>query len=660
MNDHVQSCSCCERSSEETVSSSRLRYIAVAASGVLTAFGLLAHWADSGEIFERILFAGAIVAGGWLVFPQGWKAIRRLSPDMNLLMSVAVLGALFINAWDEAASVVFLFSLSELLESYSATRARRAVSSLMKLVPETVWLMSLGGVHETPSSEARVGDRFLVKPGERISLDGVVTEGRSFVNQAPITGESNPVEKLSGSTVFAGTINGDGALEVTATKVAAETTLARLIHLVESAQERKAVVQRFVDRFARVYTPAVMVLATLLALCPPLILGGDWTTWFYRALVLLVIACPCALVISTPIAIVSSLACAARSGILIKGGLILESLAKITVMAFDKTGTITEGRPRVLDAWPQGATSKNQLMRVACSLESKSNHPIAKAIVAWGEAEGVSPSAITEYQSIPGKGVTGVMDDHRYFAGGHRLALENGLSNRDVVKLVGNIESQAQTVVIVGHATHDNCPGEVLGLLAVGDSIRDHAVDALDALRQLGFRKLIMLSGDNKTTARAVAARIGIQEVHADLLPEDKLTLMKELLLASPGGVGMVGDGVNDAPSLALASVGIAMGAAGSDAAIEAADVALMGDDLRKLSVAVSIGRRAKYIIQQNIIMAIGLKVIFLLLAVSGHASMWLAVAADMGASLLVIGNGFRCLGRVSVLKRHKISDVPS
>jgi len=654
MNDHSQRCSCGEHSPEEAESSSRLRYIAVAASGVLTALGLLAHWAGSGELLERILFAGAIVAGGWLVFPQGWRAIKRLAPDMNLLMSVAVLGALFINAWDEAASVVFLFSLSELLESYSATRARRAVTSLMKLVPETVWLMSAGGVHETPSSEARIGDRFLVKPGERISLDGVVAEGRSFVNQAPITGESNPVEKLTGANVYAGTINGDGALEVTATKVAAETTLARLIHLVESAQERKAIVQRFVEKFARVYTPAVMVLATLLALLPPLILGGDWSTWFYRALVLLVIACPCALVISTPIAIVSSLACAARLGVLIKGGSILESLAKLNVMALDKTGTITEGRPKVLEAWPLGTISKNQLLRVACSLESKSDHPIAKAVVAWSATFAVSPSAITDYQSIPGKGVMGIIDGHRYFAGGHRLAMEQGLSDHGVVEMVGEIEAKAQTVVVVGHATHDGCPGEVLGLLAVGDAIRDHAIDALDALRQLGFHKLVMLSGDNKTTANAVAKRIGIQEVHADLLPEDKLIFMKELLLDLPDGVGMVGDGVNDAPSLALASVGIAMGAAGSDAAIEAADVALMGDDLRKLAVAVFIGRRARHIIQQNIIIAIGLKVIFLILAVTGHASMWLAVAADMGASLLVIGNGFRCLGRVPMLKPHK------
>lgn len=637
------SCACSDESGHDHSSLKRSRVIAVATSGTLACLGIGANFLDMPELLAKVLLGGSVVSGGVLVLPHAWSAIRRLSPDMNLLMAVAVAGALFIGAWDEAATVVFLFSLSELLESFSAIRARRAITGLLKLVPETALVVTPGGSREVPAADVRVGDRILIRPGDRISLDGIVDEGNSYVNQAPITGESIPVKKSKGNQVFAGTINGEGALEVLVAKGASETTLARLIHLVESAQDRKADVQRFVDRFAFYYTPFVMAFALLIAILPPLTFGGDWGIWVYRALVLLVIACPCALVISTPIAVVSALAAAARTGVLIKGGVALEALARIGVVALDKTGTLTEGKPSVIDVLPFGESSRENVLNVACSLEQRSEHPIARAIRTFGEVEAISLTQVEGFEAKPGRGAVGVINGHQYFIGNHRLVEEFNLCTPGVERQVEDVERRTQTAVIVGHAPHGTCEGAVLGAMAVGDSIREHAPDAIRSLRLAGVHRIVMLTGDNLSTADAVARSLGIDEVHAELLPEEKVSQIEALIRGNPGAVAMVGDGVNDAPALALASVGVAMGAAGSDAAIEAADVALMGDDLQKLSTAIRIGRQARRIIFQNIVIALSLKGAFLCLAVAGHASMWAAVAADTGASLVVIANGFRC-----------------
>ncbi|MCG3147756.1 MAG: Cadmium-transporting ATPase [Verrucomicrobiae bacterium] len=614
----------------------RAHLLSTIASGVFVGLGLAGHWLGAPEWAEIAAFGVAVIAGGWFIAPKALAAIRRLSPDMNLLMSIAVVGALFIKAWDEAASVVFLFSLAELLESYSVTRARRAIETLMEVAPDTALLKS---GHEVPVEAVNVGEIIVIKPGARVPLDGVVIAGESNVNQAPITGESMPVEKKPGSDVFAGSINERGSLEVRVTKLSTDSTLAKIIHLVEEAQEQKAPAQRFVDVFARYYTPAVIVLALLIAVAPPLLFGQAWGAWFYRALVMLVIACPCALVISTPVSVVSGLTAAARHGVLIKGGAVLESLGKLRALAVDKTGTITEGRPRVTDVVPLNQTDEQELLRVAAALEAHSEHPLAQAILAHAPA---APRA-ENFQAVAGKGATGEIKGHEYFIGNHRLVEELAVCSPETERRIEEIERRAQTAVIVGHRPHADCRGEVLGVIAIGDTIRPQAAAAVQQLRRAGVQRVVMLTGDNRATAEAIAKQAGIIEVIAELLPDEKVERVRELL-ASEQHVGMVGDGINDAPALAAASVGIAMGVAGTDAALETADVALMADDLGKLPEAIALGRRTERIIRFNIAFAILIKLVFLALAATGKATMWMAIAADMGASLVVIINGLRLL----------------
>jgi Cd2+/Zn2+-exporting ATPase len=613
-------------------------------SGVFVGAGLLGHWAGAPDAVEICAYLVAMVTGGWFIAPKALGAARRLSPDMNLLMTIAAIGAAFIGAWDEAASVVFLFSLAELIESFSLSRARHAIGALMKLAPDTALVRHGDEVHEHPVGAVNVGDAILVKPGARVPLDGVVVSGESSVNQAPITGESMPVDKEAGAEVFAGSINGRGSLEVRVTRPASDSTVARIIHLVEEAQSRKAPAQRFVDVFARYYTPIVIGIAVVIAAAPPLVSGAPWGVWIYRALVMLVIACPCALVISTPVSIVSGLTAAARRGVLIKGGAYLEALGKLRVLALDKTGTITEGRPRVMEVLSLNATDPRELLRLAAALESHSEHPVAEAIVEHAREQGVAPPPAERFQSLTGTGVEGLVDGHDYFAGNHRLVEEMAVCSPETEQRIEAIERRAQTAVVVGHRPHADCRGEVLGVIAVGDAVRAQAAATVRHLRRVGVRRIVMLTGDNRATAEAVAAQVGISEVAAELLPDQKVARVHDLM-RNESNVGMVGDGVNDAPSLAAASVGIAMGAAGTDAALEAADVALMGDDLDRLPEAIALGRRTRRTIQFNIAFAIALKVAFLGLAAVGLVTMWMAVAADMGASLLVIANGLRLLG---------------
>ena len=622
----------------------RARIISVAVSGAFTALGLALQWLHVEPAFLRLTaFGVAIVAGGWFIAPKALGALRRRSLDMNVLMTVAVAGAMAVGEWSEGAAVVFLFAVSELLEAFSVARARRAIQSLMELTPETALLKEGESFREVPVAEVAVGSVIAVKSGARVPLDGEVVSGGSAVNQAPITGESMPVEKKTGDGVFAGSINGEGSLDVRVTKPASDSTLARIIHLVSEAQAQKAPSQRFVDTFARYYTPAVFVVALLVWLVPPLAFAGAWPVWTYRALVLLVIACPCALVISTPVSIVSGLTALARRGVLIKGGAHLESIGKLRVLAVDKTGTITEGRPRVTQILVLAAKSEAELLRVAAAIDAHSEHPLAKAIVEAAQQRGVEFARATNYQARTGKGAEGDVDGHAYFVGNHRFAHELGVCSETLERQLAEIEAQAQSVVVVGHRPHGDCAGEVLGVFAVGDTVRANAAEAIRALHAAGVRKVVMLSGDNQRTVDAIAKQVGIDEAHGDLLPDQKIERVRGLL-AEHGFVGMIGDGVNDAPAMAAATVGIAMGAAGTDTAIETADVALMQDDLGKVSEAIQLGRRVMRVIRANILFALAVKAIFLVLALLGYTSLWLAILADTGATLVVIANALRLL----------------
>jgi Cd2+/Zn2+-exporting ATPase len=622
----------------------RSRLISVAVSALFTGAGFALQWSKLGPPALSIgAFVAAIIAGGWFIFPKALRALRKLSPDMNLLMTVAVIGAALIGQWSEAAAVTFLFGLSELLESFSVARARRAIQSLMKLAPETAWLKTGDTFREVPVDQVSVQSIITVRSGARVPLDGAVIAGTSTVNQAPITGESMPVEKKAGDTVFAGTINGEGSLEVRVTKAYADTTLARIIHLVEEAQSQKAPSQRFVDVFAKYYTPAVMLLALAVWVIPPLLAGGAWMVWTYRALVLLVIACPCALVISTPVSIVSGLTALARRGVLIKGGAVLEAVGKLTALATDKTGTITEGQPRVTAILRLNSTPENELLRIAAAIDIHSDHPLAQAVVKHARDKGIGFPRGENYQARTGRGAEAELDGHHYFVGNHRFAHELAVCSENIERQLTEIEARAQSVVIVGHMPHGDCQGEVLGVLAVGDAIRPNAAEAVRSLHAAGILQVVMLSGDNQRTVDAIARQVGIDEARGDLLPEQKVERVRELM-ARHRHVGMIGDGVNDAPAMAIVSVGIAMGAAGTDTAIETADMALMQDDLSKVADAIRLGRRTVRVIQANIAFALGLKAIFLALALTGHTSLWLAILADTGATLVVIANALRLL----------------
>jgi Cd2+/Zn2+-exporting ATPase len=561
-------------------------------------------------------------------------------------MVVAVTGAIAIGEIAEGAAVVFLFSLSELLESWSVGRARRAIQALLALTPDTAFVRREGSWVEVAAAEVRPGETILVKPGQKSALDGEVISGQSAMDQSPITGESIPVEKADGDTVFAGAINGEGALEVRVTKAAGDTTVARIIKMVEEAQQQRAPAQRFVDTFAKIYTPAVMALAILLAIVPPLFLGQPWDVWIYRALVMLVIACPCALVISTPVSVVSGLAAMARSGVLIKGGAYLEALASLRALAVDKTGTITEGKPKVQEVIPWNDTPESEILRVAASLDAQSSHPLAQAVVTYASTREVVMESVRDFQSLTGRGAKGSIGDHDYFVGNHRLAHEMGVCTPALEEKLAGIEASARSVVIVGHQPHGECPGEVLGILAVGDTIRPEAREAIAAIHAAGVKKIVMLSGDNTRTARAIADQAGIDEAYGDLLPDQKIEHVRKLA-AEHGGVGMIGDGVNDAPALAAATVGFAMGAVGTDTAIETADIALMKDDLSMVARAIRMGRRTVGVIRFNIIFSLAVKAVFLVLALFGNTSLWLAVLADSGATFLVVLNALRLLKRV-------------
>lgn len=584
-----------------------------------------------------------MIAGGWFLLPKAWRAILCLRPDINLLVVIAAIGASIIGEWVEAATVVFLFGVAEWLEGWANRRAHRAIEALLEIAPKIATVKRGDQFADVPVENVQVGETVAVKSGMNIPLDGEVLAGESTVNQAPITGESVPVDKKRGDTVFAGTINGAGSLEIRVTKKAEDTTLARIIRLVEEAQEQQAPTQRFVDVFARYYTPAVTLIALLVFLIPPLFLGGDWSQWLYRACVLLIIACPCALVIATPVSIVAGLTALAKRGVLVKGGTHLEAIGKLRVLAMDKTGTITEGKPQVQDVDVVVPDSDIEILQVAAAIDAHSSHPLAKAIIAYAASRHIEYQRAENYQARSGRGAEGVINGHPYFIGNHRFAHELGVCSEDIEHRISSNVSKGLSVVVVGQRPHNQSPGRVLGLISVGDTVRPNAARAVRSLHEAGIKVVVMLSGDNQRTADAVAKKVGIDEARGDLLPEDKVEAVKTLR-AKHGSVGMVGDGVNDAPAMATATVGIAMGAAGTDAAIETSDIALMKDDLGKIVEAVLIGRRTLGIIRFNISFALGLKALFLGLTLAGYASLWLAILADTGATLLVVANALRLL----------------
>ena len=589
---------------------------------------------DEQSLLVAVLAAGAIALGGRDTLRKGFQALRSLRMTMSLLMSVAVIGAIAIGQWPEAAVVIWLFGVAELIEALSLERARNAIRSLVGLAPETASMRSDDSWVQMPTGEVPLDAVILVKPGERIALDGRVTSGSSSVNQAPITGESIPVAKAVGDPVFAGTINERGTLEIEVTAAKGEGTLDRIARSIQEAQADKAPAQRFVDRFAAVYTPAVFAMAIVVAVVPVVTGHGSFRDWFYRALVLLVLACPCALVISTPVTVVSGLGGAARRGILIKGGVHLENARKIRTVALDKTGTLTHGTPVLTDLVNLGDLTNDEILRIAASIEALSEHPVAHAVV----TSYTGPlDTVEEFESITGRGVRACISGTTYTLGNHRLAEESGMCGPDLEQILERLENEAKTAIVLMNAVP-------IAVLAVADTLRSNSRQAIDDLKALGVTT-IMLTGDNQRTATAIASQAGIGDARGDLLPDDKLRIITELV-ALAGPVAMVGDGVNDAPALAKANLGIAMGAAGTDTAIETADIALMDDDPRKIAETIRISAHTAHVLWQNISVALGVKAVFLALTLAGTASLWIAVLADMGASLVVIANGLRLLRR--------------
>ncbi len=610
----------------------------LAVSGVGALGAEVLHFTNAAPTWVIAMVAlVSILSGGLTTYKKGWIALKNLNLNINALMSIAVTGAVLIGQWPEAAMVMFLFTVAELIEAKSLDRARNAISGLMQMTPERATVRQADGSWvELEVNNIELGAIVRVKPGERIGLDGDVTAGTSTIDQAPITGESLPVEKTVGDKVFAGTINQAGSLEYQVTAAANNSTLARIIHAVEQAQGARAPTQRFVDSFSKLYTPAVFLLALGVAVIPPLFMAAAWFDWIYRALVLLVVACPCALVISTPVTIVSGLAAAARKGILIKGGVYLEGGHKLNYLALDKTGTITHGKPVQTDYLMLVPDVEARVQALAAGLAARSDHPVSLAIANAAVDKSLPVHLVDNFEALAGRGVRGDINGETYHLGNHRLVEDLGLCSPALEDKLFALEKQGKSVVLLLDKSGP------LALFAVADTVKDSSREAIEQLHELGI-KTLMLTGDNTHTAQAIAAQVGIDQAQGDLLPTDKL-LAIEALYGQGHRVGMVGDGINDAPALARAEIGFAMAAAGTDTAIETADVALMDDDLRKIPAFIRLSRQTSSILRQNIALALVIKSIFLVVTFLGLATMWMAVFADMGVALLVVFNGLRLL----------------
>jgi Cd2+/Zn2+-exporting ATPase len=629
-------CSACSAEIHEDQPQSNRPTIAIAAiSGVLLAIGLILEFELSQQFYGHLLYLVVMGVAGYRIYKNALTDLLHRRVEMNLLMSIAAVGAFLIGHAEEGASVIFLFFTAEFLEDYSVQRARNSVTALLKLAPEEALVRRNGNEVRMHVHDISIGELILVKPGEKVPLDGVVTAGSSGVNESPLTGESVPVSKKIGSQVYAGTMNLDGFLEVDVTKRSDETQIAKVAKLVQEAQRNKSPTEKFVNRFAGRYTPAVIALALLTAIVPPLLFGASLTTWVYRALILLVVSCPCALAISTPVSMVSSITGAARNGVLVKSASAIEAIAKLRLIAFDKTGTLTAGKLVVTDILPVNRSSKNSVLVVAASLEAKSSHPIASAITELASKQGVELQGISELKTIPGLGVEGTVGGERYLVGSVNMFLDRRVPYPELT--VTELQEAGKTTILVAHSN----PKETIGIIALADNIRPEAIQAVRELRRLGI-ETVMISGDNDYTAAAIAGKVGIDHFHSQLLPEDKVEEV-ETLTKKYGHVAMVGDGINDAPALAKANVGIAMGAIGTDVALETADVALMHDDVSKVSYLVSLGRKTMRVVKQNIWASILVKGGFAVLALVGLVSLWMAVAVgDMGLSLAVILNAMR------------------
>lgn len=618
-------------------------------SALFLVAGFLSHAYSSGvgealggdtqrvPILTISLYFISVITGAWFVVPKALFALKRFRPDMNFLMTVAVMGAMAIGEWFEAATVSFLFAVSLALESWSVSRARRAVAALMELTPPKARVIGANGNEELVDvASVQLGARVIIKPGEKIPLDGRIVSGSSAVNQAPITGESMPVEKKVGDEVFAGTINEDGAIEIETIKIASNSTLSKIIKMVEEAQSKRSQSEQWVEKFARIYTPSVMALAILIAVLPPLF-GASWSVWLYQSLVLLVIACPCALVIATPVSIVAALTSAARNGVLVKGGVYIELAGKIKAIALDKTGTLTEGKPAVTIVVPLSGHTEKELLIIATAIELRSEHPLARAIVQFAKAKGIEATPVENYQAIKGKGATALLQGKNVWVGSHRYLEERGEETTEMHQKLEELSAEGQSVVVIGEEGH------VCGFISLADKVREDSRIAIANLKELGITPIVMLTGDNIPTGRAIGAATGVDEVRAELLPEDKVRAIEELV-DKHKIVAMVGDGVNDAPALARSSLGIAMGAIGTDAALETADIALMKDDLSRLPWLIKHSRRMLNIIRQNIFTSLAVKALVFALTFFGLGSLWGAIAADMGVSLLVVSNALRLL----------------
>ena len=633
------------------------RLIMTVLSAVFLLTGVFTHWYFHRNLLQ-VLFGGlseehvmpaisiffyicAIVSGAWFVFPKAVFAVRNLRPDMNLMMVIAIIGAMILGEWAEGAMVSFLFALSLLLEHWSVERSRKAIGSLIDMAPKTARLRDpkTGHTRQVPVEDITAGTPVIVRPGEKIPLDGIILSGSTTVNQAPITGESMPVGKTIEDEVYAGTINQDGAVEIKATKSADDTVLARIIHMVEEAQSRRAPSQKWVDRFAYYYTPAMMILAAAIVILPPLLFDASFTRWFYRGLVVLVIACPCALVISTPVSIVSALTASARNGVLIKGGVFIEIIGNLKAIALDKTGTLTFGRPEVQQIAPLDDHTSQQLLATAAALEANSEHHLAKAILQKAKSENIIIKPAEDFKAIKGKGAEAKIDGRMFWIGSHRLMHERGEDTPLAHEKVLQFEDAGHTAVALGNEDH------VCGIISIADSIRPHAPNAVSDIKKAGVQHTVMLTGDNSGTARAIAEKVGVDDYKFELLPEDKVNEIKSLLKEYTH-VAMVGDGINDAPALAASTCGIAMGAMGTDAALETADIALMSDELEKIPWLIYKSRQTLKIIKQNVAFSLGLKILFITLTMFGLASLWMAIAADTGATLLVTFNALRLLKR--------------
>ncbi len=615
------------------------RMILLLIAGIITGLTLLAEWTAWGlsESTAKILYGIAIALGGYYPVKSAWASLKRGSITLNALLVLATIGAIYLGLWEEAALLVVIFSLGEVMEAYAVDKARGAIRALVALTPKEATVIRDGREIRVPTDEIEIGDLVRVRPGEKIPMDGVVVEGTSAVDQSPITGESIPVEKHPESEVYAGTLNGRGSLTIRVTKRVQDTTLAKIIHLVEEAESKKGVAQRFSERFSQVYTPLMFGVAILLATIPPLVFSQPFSDWLYRALVVLVVSCSCSLVLSVPVAIVAGVTNAARNGVLVKGGIYMENAGRVQVVAFDKTGTLTVGRPSVTDLIPAEGVDEEDLLRIAGALETRSEHPLADAILEAASKRDIDLPEVDQFTALTGRGARGNIDGRTIYIGSPRLFQDLGLDLTPYRPKIETLQQEGKTVVLVGDAT------ALLGLIAVADQPKKNAARAIRRLKAAGVKKVVMLTGDNHATGEAIGRQLGVDEVRAELLPEDKIKAIRALQ-NEYGRVAMVGDGINDAPALAQADVGVAMGVAGTDVAMETADIVLMADDLDQLVVMLETSRATVANIRQNIVFSLATVAVLVTSALLGWMSLTAGLLLNEGSALVIIANGLRLL----------------